>query len=32
MFDDKLKLIRQEIQEDSQAQVERVTQEKELWE
>lgn len=32
MFDDKIKTIRTEIQEDSQAQVERVTQEKELWE
>ena len=32
MFDDKLRVIRQEITEDSQAQVDRVTSEKELWE
>lgn len=32
IFDDKLKLIRQDISEDSQAQVDRITQEKELWE
>lgn len=32
MFDDKLKVIRQEIYDDSQAQVDRATSEKDLWE
>ena len=32
LFDDKLKVIRQDISDDSQAQVDRITQEKELWE
>ena len=32
MFDDKIKVIRQEIFEDAQAQVDRVNSEKELWE